>query len=42
MIVIGEKEKEEKTITIREKGGSIKTLSIEEGIKYILSKCITE
>lgn len=40
MIVLGEKEKTEKTITIREKGkNELKTLSIDEGIKYLERLC---
>ncbi len=39
MIILGEKERDEKKITIREKGGLIKTFSIEEGINYILGRC---
>ncbi|MCS7214309.1 MAG: threonine--tRNA ligase [Candidatus Calescibacterium sp.] len=40
MIVLGEKEKNEKVITIREKGkDDIKKLSIQEGINYLLELC---
>lgn len=40
MIVLGEKEKKEKTITIREKGkDELKKISIEEGITYLLKLC---
>ncbi len=39
MIVLGEKEEKEKKITIREKGGKIKTIPFDEGIKYLLERC---
>lgn len=40
MIVLGEKEKKERIITIREKGkDEIKKLSLEEGVNYLVKLC---
>ncbi len=39
MLVLGDKEKNEKSITIREKGKGIKTLSFDDGINYLIELC---